>query len=145
MLQGHLKIKCYQVLNLNSSVRSTQEKYCRVWLQMVLDQQKILFFPDLCVGFRLRLWDGGGWFICRGHLLPVCSRPDSSQPELLLLPVRGNVPSSAQPAERRRSWFLSVVRKRRIWDIIKLLVWWEAKSIKVCTNLGTLGRTLVLV
>lgn len=31
----------------------------------------------------------------------VCSRLDSSQPELLLLPVRGNVPST-QPAEKRR-------------------------------------------
>lgn len=28
----------------------------------------------------------------------VCSHPDSAQPELLLLPVRGNV-ASAQPAE----------------------------------------------
>lgn len=32
----------------------------------------------------------------------VCSRPDSARPELLLLPVRGNV-AFAQPAERRRT------------------------------------------
>ncbi len=134
---------------------STQEKFCSVCLQMVLDQQKILsqhlkisspsvtlqylcIVPGFsCVIFALgSAWDcemGGGLV----HMLgpsAVCSRPDSSQPELLLLPVRGNVPSSAQPAERRRSRFLRVVRKRRIWDIIKLLVWWEAKSIKVWTN-----------